>query len=93
MDAPCSRSRPFVLLAIIFTVFVEPLCACADDFDRTVALAREYLASEDRRERRRLAGKLDEYSGDIQRVIDRLSARTYESVEAGYRPQRHFSDP
>src|SRR5262245_36922087 len=53
-------------------------------------LAREYLATEDRAERRKLSKELANYDADIEPVLAKLSKRSYESVKTGYRPEKHF---
>src|SRR5262245_12225685 len=93
MDASHLRIRSLAITAFLLAAVAWPLIARADDIDGTVKLARQYLSSESSRERRRLAAKLNEYEGDFQPVLDRLSAKTYEPVRSGYRPERHFSDP
>jgi predicted esterase len=65
----------------------------ASDTAQAVKLSRAYLASGDRAERRKLAKELAAYDGEIEPVLAKLSARTYERMRSGYRPEQKFWDP
>lgn len=58
-----------------------------------VALARQYLSTDDEAERAALATSLAEYAGDIQPVLDKLREQTHEPVDPGYHAEEHFSLP
>ncbi|MGH7134780.1 MAG: alpha/beta hydrolase-fold protein, partial [Pirellulales bacterium] len=58
-----------------------------------VALARDYLATDDDSSRAQCAARLTEYRGEIQPVLDELREQTFQPVEAGYHPEEHFSQP
>jgi pimeloyl-ACP methyl ester carboxylesterase len=81
------------LLAALVMLIVRPDSGQAMDEARAVQLAREYLASGDDDDRPQLAAKLAAYEGEIEPVVRKLSARSFDPVPAGYHPEEHFSDP
>ncbi|MFZ1936129.1 MAG: hypothetical protein WCB27_03735 [Thermoguttaceae bacterium] len=81
---------------VLAATAVLALIACgahAATLDRAdaVRLGRQYLTTHDSPERSRLALQLAGYEGDVEPIIKRLSARTYERATPGYHPSRHFS--
>lgn len=85
--------RGLALLAAVLAVSTWSRDLKAIDEAQAVELAREYLASDDRADREKLAAGLADYDGDIERVLKELSARSFEPVEAGYLPEQHFTAP
>ncbi len=75
----------FVLCGLIWPAYVRAL-----DRDTAVNVCRRYLASRDEAQRGRLADRLDEYQGEIEPVLQKLSKRTYPPTKTGYLPERHF---
>jgi len=82
-----------VAMIVMLVRIVWPDAGQTMDERQAVDLAREYLASEDGAQRRKLALKLAEYDGDFEPVIRRLSERSFEPIEAGYHPKERFSVP
>ena len=80
-------------IAVTFMVIAWPVGGQAMDQSLAIKVAREYLGSGDDTERRRLAAQLDEYEGDLQPLLRKLSTHSCEPVEAGYHPEEHFSVP
>ncbi len=80
------------IAAIVFIAF-WPGPAGALDQAEAVRISRTYLASDDDDERQMLAAKLAGYEGQIEPVLQKLSSRRFEPVEAGYLPEEHFSVP
>jgi poly(3-hydroxybutyrate) depolymerase len=83
----------FKWIAVVLLTVAWPGRLPALDQVEAVKLSREYLASRDSAERRRLATTLDEYQGDIEPVIQELRAQTFQPIKSGYHPQEHFSVP
>src|SRR5260370_36594555 len=77
--------------AAIVIMVLWPGPAGAVDQAVGVQLARSNLASDDNDEREALAAKLAGYKGEIEPVLEKLSSRRFEPVEAGYLPEEHFS--
>lgn len=59
---------------------------------QAVKLSRAYLASDSKRERRKLTEELAEFDGEIDAVVAKLSERSYEKMRTGYRPEQKFWD-
>src|SRR5260370_18108430 len=76
--------------AAIVIMVLWPGPAGALDQAVAVQLSRSYLASDDNDEREALAAKLAGYKGEIEPVLEKLSSRRFEPVEAGYLPEEHF---
>jgi predicted esterase len=81
------------LVTVLVFLLSSKDSASAADVDQAVKISREFLASRDPAERKRLAGKLNEYAGAIEPVIAALSARSFNPVKAGYHPEQRFSVP
>jgi poly(3-hydroxybutyrate) depolymerase len=80
-----------VLIAAIFTlVAIEPL-ARADDLDKAVRLAKQYLRSNDADQRQSLAGKLARYDDQWERIVIALQTQTYGDAKPGYYGAEHFT--
>jgi predicted esterase len=95
------RGRPLAILfiaiyvagAMAFIPAPRAYCQGLATANGAVELAREYLATDDDTQRANLAVRLAEYSGDIQRVLDKLAEQTHEPVGPGYHAEEHFSLP
>lgn len=85
--------RAIVSLAVLFLLIARPDASRAMDQTEAVKLAREYFASDDEDDREQLATQLSEYEGDFQPVLQKLRARSFKPVDAGYHPEEHFSNP
>src|SRR5204863_5353650 len=89
----CLANRWAMPIVALLVAVAWPGGARAMDQDRAVKLAREFLASDDGDKREQLSARLAGYDGDIQPVLQKLSANSYKAVEPGYHYEEHFSTP
>ena len=89
-----SRWRTCVLLAFLSGPLSLAEALAADrmpvDDEAAVRLARQYLASEDDREREKCLARLESFTGNIENVLQTLRTRTYPPVNPGYYPELKF---
>jgi predicted esterase len=84
--AYCTISLPCVLWAVA-TFGQQPSVM---NRETAIGFARQYLASQDPQDRRRLAAELAKYEGDPEPVLNRLSAQDHQRQSPGYHPNEHF---
>jgi poly(3-hydroxybutyrate) depolymerase len=80
----------FRVLAAVLTL-VGPARAASLDQDAAVKLGRQYLAAPSRALRQRLADRLADYQGDVERVLGKLSTQSHRSVKPGFHAAEHFA--
>src|SRR4051794_32442670 len=86
--------RCFLMSAVAFAailLFTTNL-AYGIEQPRANELARTYLNTSDKSERRKLANELAAYDGPIDPILTQLSSRSFKAVKAGYHPAEHFAD-
>ena len=87
--------RPtWILLAVLVGAVSLAEARAADpspvDDEAAVRLAREYLVTEEGREREQCLSRLESFTGDIENVLRTLHTRTYPPVNPGYYPELKF---
>lgn len=78
-------------LITLIAVITWPLAGWSMTRDEAVGLCRNYLAADRASQRQRILKQLAVYSGPVDPVIERLTARTYKPVKPGLLAAEHFS--
>ena len=79
-----------VLLGTVYLAEVRAADRSPVDDEAAVRVARQYLTSEDRQERKQCLSRLESFTGDMENVLRTLRTRTYPPVKPGYYPELKF---